>query len=219
MQVDDAELLFATLSPLALVGSPVGNLLAATNQVAPGGVGFDTTIPGFIRRDVLQLQSTATSTVPQVFGADQLILVGEAAITHVQNMPSKTELRLDAPGTNTSGNPVITAAGVQPATEPLENFADATSWGYQIRGQLDYNNAVAGANLSPMLAFRHDVSGITPGPGGNFLEGRMAILLGLRMTYKSVWTAEVNYTNFFGAGRHNLINDRDFISFNIKYSR
>ncbi|MFC1665367.1 DUF1302 domain-containing protein [Pseudomonadota bacterium] len=219
LQIDDAEILYATLSPLALVGSPLGSLLAAINQAAPGGVGFDTYIPGFILRDVVQVQSTATTTIPRVFNSDQLILVGEAAITHIQGMPSKTTLRLDAPGTYTGGNPIITAAGIQPATEPLEYFADATSWGYQIRGRLDYNNALSGANLSPIFAFRHDVSGNTPGPGGNFLEGRMAVSLGLRMTYKSVWSAELNYTNFFGAGRHNLLNDRDFISFNIKYSK
>ena len=68
------------------------------------------------------------------------------------------------------------------------------------------------------MAFQHDVDGITPGPGGNFLEDRKAITLGLGANYKNQWAADLSYTDFYGAGRHNLLNDRDFLSFNLKYS-
>lgn len=224
LQVDDVELLFAALSPLAIPeaasGAPgVGSLLAGTNQVAPGGVGFGTEIPGFIERDVAQVQVTATRVFANIMGADQMAFVGEVGVTHVNDMPDQDELRLEVPGTFTSGNPVHTAAGVQPATEDSDNFADATSAGYQVRGRLTYNNAIGPIALIPNLAFRHDFSGNSPGPGGNFLEGRKAITLGLEANLRNQWTAALSYTSFFGAGRHNLINDRDFISFNIKYSR
>jgi hypothetical protein len=222
--VDDVELLFAALSPLAIpeaaAGAPgVGSLLASTNQVAPGGVGFDVDIPGFIERDVAQVQVTASRVFANVMRADQLALVGEVGVTHVNDMPDKDELRLEVPGTYTSGNPAHTLAGVQPATEESGNFADATSAGYQVRARLTYNNAIGPVALSPSLAFRHDFAGNSPGPGGNFLEGRKAVTLGLEANLRNEWTAALSYTNFFGAGRHNLINDRDFISFNIKYSR
>ena len=36
--------------------------------------------------------------------------------------------------------------------------------------------------------------------------------------YLNAWSADLSYTDFFGAGRYNLINDRDFVSFNVKYS-
>lgn len=224
LQVDDVELLYAALSPLAIAegaaGMPgVGTLLAGTNQVAPGGVGFDTVIPGFIERDVTQVQMTATRLFPNILGANQMALAAEVGVTHVNDMPSQNELRLEVPGTGTSGNPVHTTQGVQPATEDRDNFADATSAGYQIRGQLTYNNAIGPVALIPTFAFRHDFSGNSPGPGGNFLEGRKAITLGLEANLRNQWSAELSYTNFFGAGRLNLINDRDFISFNIKYSR
>jgi len=224
LQVDDVELLFAALSPLAgpeaAAGMPgVGTLLAGTNQVAPGGVGFETEIPGFIERDVVQVQATATRVFANVMGANQLALVAEVGVTHVNDMPDQDELRLEAPGTYTSGNPVHTAAGVQPATEEAGNFADATSAGYQVRGRLTYNNAIGPWALIPTFAFRHDFSGNSPGPGGNFLEGRKAVTLGVQANLRNEWTAEVSYTSFFGAGRQNLINDRDFISFNVKYSR
>ena len=223
LQVDDVELLYAALSPLAIAeagaGMPgVGTLLANTNQVAPGGVGFGTVIPGFIERDVTQIQFTASNVFPQVLRANQFALIGEIGLTHVHNMPAKSTLRLEAPGTYTSGNPTHTAAGVQPATEPESAFADATSWGYRIRGRFTYNNAIGPWALVPSFAWRHDVSGITPGPGGNFLESRKAISLGLGANLRNQWITELRYTNFFGAGRHNLINDRDFVSFTIKYS-
>lgn len=211
LQVDDVELLFAALSPL----SPA---LAAANQVRPGGVGFNTVVPGFIERDVSQVQATVSKLFPNIWRADQGALIGELGVTHVHNMPSKNTLRLEAPGTYTSGNPALTAAGAQPATEPLSSFPDATSWGYQIRGRLTYNNAIGPWALIPNLAFKHDFSGISPGPAGNFLEGRKALSLGLMANLRNEWTAELRYTDFFGAGRHNLLGDRDFVSFNIKYA-
>lgn len=219
LQADDAELLFAALSPLALVGSAAGGLFAQTNQVAPGGVGFDTVVPGFIERDVVQVQATASRVFAGVWRADQLALIGELGLTHVRDMPAQSELRIEAPGTYTSGNPIHTMAGVQPATEEVSKFADATSMGYQIRGRLTYNNAIGPWALLPSFAFRHDFSGNTPQPLGNFLESRKAATLGLSANLRNEWEATVSYTNFFGAGRVNLVNDRDFISFVIKYSK
>ena len=224
LQVDDVELLFAALSPLripeALAGAPgVGTFLATTNQVAPGGVGFNEVIHGFRRLDVSQLQATATRTFTHILKSDQLAVAAEIGFTHVHNMPDKSTLRFEVPGTFTSGNLFHTFAGVQPGTEPISSFADRTSAGYQVRGRLDYNNAVGDWTLSPVFAFRHDISGNTPGPGGNFLEGRKAITLGLNANLKNQWTMGVSYTNFFGAGKLNLLNDRDFLSFNIKYSK
>ncbi len=219
LQVDDAELLFAALSPLALVGSPLGGLLAQTNQVAPGGVGFDTVVPGFIERNVVQAQATASRVFASVWGADQLSLVGELGVTHIQNMPDQNQLRLESPGTYTSGNPIHTQAGFQPATEEASNFADSTSAGYQIRGRLTYNNAIGPWALLPSFAFRHDFSGNTPQPLGNFLEDRKAATLGISANLRNEWELAIGYTNFFGAGRVNLVNDRDFISFVVKYSK
>jgi len=224
LQVDDVELLFAALSPLAIAeraaGMPgAGTFLAGTNQVRPGGVGFNTYIPGFIQRDVTQVQATATKVFSQVLGADQMSFVAELGMMHVHDMPDRDTLRLEVAGTYTSGNPIHTFAGVQPATENTSHFADATSWGYRIRGRLTYNNAIGPVALIPDFGFGHDFSGNSPGPGGPFLEGRKSLSLGLTANLRNEWSAEVRYTNYFGAGRMNLINDRDFISFIIKYSR
>ncbi len=84
--------------------------------------------------------------------------------------------------------------------------------------KMQFNNAFKSINLAPRIAWQHDVNGISPGPGGNFIEGRKAITIGLSGNYQNLYTADISYTRFSGAGRYNLINDRDFIATNIKYS-
>ena len=180
LQIDDVELLFAALTPIA----PLLPYTTA-NQVTNGAVlGTNVYIPGYIERDVSQMQATVSKVFSNTMGANQFALVAEAAVTHVHDMPSKNRLRLNGPATNTSGNPFhSTAAGghTGKAYEESEHFPDATPWGYRVLG-------------------------------------RKAVTLGLTATYKNQWSADVSYTDFFGAGEHNLLGDRDFVSFNIKYS-
>ena len=143
--------------------------------------------------------------------------MGEVGVTHVNDMPDKSQLRFEGPGTGRPGDPAA-AALVPDGTYQQNGFADPTSWGYRIVSRLDYNSALGAATLSPRIAFAHDVNGTSPGPGGNFIEGRKAITLGLGINYLNTWTADVSYTQFFGGGSFNQIHDRDFIAMNIKYS-
>jgi hypothetical protein len=212
--VDDVELLFAALSPISAG-------LAQANQVAPGGVGFETLIPGYRLLDSMQVQFTLTKAFSRFLGSDTGVILIEPAYTHVSGMPSKDVLRFEGPGTYTSGNPLMAGPGGAHAgktEEPAAAFADPNSWGYQLAGRLDYNNAIGAFNLSPRFGWSHDVSGVTPGPGGNFIEDRTAITVGLAASYQNEWELDLSYTNFSGAGRYNLINDRDFMAGVVKYS-
>jgi hypothetical protein len=215
--IDDVELLVAALSPLGAI-SPA----FLDNQITNGSaLGYSTYIPGYVERDVSQVQLTMTKFFGPTIGADQFTLVGEVGLTHVHGMPSNHSLRLEAPGTYVSGNPNQAAAGGVHAgkpAEPADAFADADSWGYRAIAKLDFNNAIGAITLSPRVAWAHDVDGNTPGPGGNFLEDRKAITFGLGADYLNTWSADLSCTDFFGAGRYNLTNDRDFVSFNVKYS-
>jgi hypothetical protein len=214
-QVDDVELLFASLSPI----SP---WLAATNQVAPGGVGFSEEINGYRLHDSYQFQFTLTKVWSRILGADQGLLLFEPAVTHVSGMPDKEVLRYEGPGTYTSGNPLQTTdpngAHLGKQWEDAEHFADPTSWGYRLAGRLVYNNAIGAWALIPSFGWQHDVDGVSPGPGGNFIDGRTALTVGLATNYLNAWEVEVSYTNYSGASRYNLINDRDFIGAFIRYS-
>jgi hypothetical protein len=115
---------------------------------------------------------------------------------------------MDNPGAAHTGKPA----------ETPDRFADPTSWGYRLVTRFQYNNAIGAITLSPRLAWGHDVSGNSPGPGGSFIEDRKAITLGLNFDFQSTWSADISYTDFFGASRYNLINDRDFVAMNFKYS-
>ena len=113
---------------------------------------------------------------------------------------------------------VLGAAHVGKAAESAGHFADATSWGYRLVTRFQYNNAIGAITVSPRLGWGHDVSGNSPGPGGSFIEGRKALTRGLNFDFQSTWSADISYTDFAGAGRYNLINDRDFIAINFKYA-
>lgn len=224
LQVDDVELLYAALSPLRLLPpipqlAPiigVGTLLAATNQV--GAFGFNEEIAGYRRLNATQVQVTGTKAFSRFLGADQMVLVVEAGWSKVHDLPDQSVLRLEAPGTYVTGNQIHQNAGVQPGTEPASAFPTSNAWGYVAAGRLEYNNAIGAVNMIPRFSFSQDVSGISPGPGGNFIEGRKGLTLGLGFQYRINWEFDVSYTSFFGAGRYNLLNDRDFIAANVKYT-
>ena len=224
LQIDDVELLLAGLTPLT--ADPASRTLCSndlqtycTNQL--GAFDLDTYIRGYIERNVSQIQATATRLLGPTLGADGMVFVAEAALMHVHDMPDKNILRLEGPGTATSGNPFHTGAtGAHPGLpeESADRFPDATSFGYRMAARLDYNNAVGAVNLSPSVQLQHDVNGTSPGPGGPFVEGRYAVTLGLGASYLDRWQADLSYTRFAGAGRYNLLHDRDFVSATVKYS-
>lgn len=213
-QADDVEVLFAALSPISAG-------LAAVNQVAPGGLGFEEEVIGFRRLDYTQLQFTFTKIFSNFLGADQGVILGEFGFQNVWDMPSKDELRFEAPGTYTSGNPLMSMPGGAHAGkdyERPEHFADDFSWGYRLAGRLTYNNAIGAWSLIPRFAWSHDVDGNSPGPGGPFLAGRQALTIGIQTQYQNAWQIDLSYTTYMGAGRWNLINDRDFIGGFVKFS-
>jgi hypothetical protein len=92
------------------------------------------------------------------------------------------------------------------------------SWGYRIAGRLEYPNAVGPWNVIPRFSWQHDVDGTTPGPGGNFVEGRYGLTLGVAANLQAKWEVDMSWSKFGGAGRFNDINDRDFVAATVKYS-
>lgn len=248
LQFDDVELLFAALTPFeqglaTLRGTPLpatctpGDTATATlthcGQL--GGYGLDQDVKGWDRYDTFQVQFTATKTFSNLLGASQMVIVGEAGLTHIQDMPDKLTggpngrgLRFNGPATNVSGNaelrgrhcPTISAAAciALNLVEPQNRFADATSYGYRIAGRLEYPGLVGPWNILPRFNWQHDVKGTTPGPGGNFVEGRYGLTLGVEGNLQAKWALDMSWTKFGGAGRFNDINDRDYVAATVKYS-
>jgi len=234
LQYDDVELLFAALTPFEAVAlgaqgiplpadcAPALPTLSRCGQLGPQGV--DQEVKGWGEFDVWQGQMTATKAFPPMLGASQLVAVIEAGMTHVDGMPSKTEggpngqgLRLNGPGTSVSGNEALAGRHFG-EVEPLDRFADADSWGYRLALRLDYLGLIGSWNFSPRFIWSQDVDGTTPGPGGNFVDGRKAATFGVLASYQSQLEFDVSYTSFDGAGRYNELTDRDFLAATIKYS-
>jgi hypothetical protein len=246
LQVDDVELLFAALSPLNPFVQTLGIPLPGAyfcSQLYPncGHAVAGQEVRGWTRNRVTQLQMTFTKAFAQVLGAEQVALVGEVGATEVWDLPDQSVLRYEGEGTDTGGGsgvsevlagfPCTVAAlpscpagslipgGARNPQTLREGFPTQFSWGVRLAARADYNSVFGTSfNLSPRIAFNDDINGITPGPGGNFLEGRKSLTVGLQADYLSKWVYDLSYTAFSGAGHLNQISDRDFASFTVKYS-
>lgn len=215
-QIDDVEVLFAGLSPLNVgIPEPVNRFVSQLGQFD-----FGQELSGVFRTEMSQVQMTLTNIFEpsQFLGYDQLVFVGEVGATKVWDMPNPDLLRLEGPGTNTGGGPDQFTGNLRNPITQVDGFPTSFSWGYRAALVATYNNAIGSVTLTPRLAFNHDVNGTTPGPGGNFLEGRKAVTVAIGADYLARWTATLSYTNFFGAKEFNLIHDRDFASVSVSYA-
>jgi hypothetical protein len=220
---DDAAATLLTLENIvngvppedAVVTPPIfGNSQVTQLRGVPG---FNEYTRGYERKDMLQAQATFTKLFGRTLGADDLAFLLEVGATWFFGMEDKDVLRYDGPGTETSGNQWWTDAGFQPFTTE-GGFADSFSWGYRLVLAPTFNNAIGVVTLRPIFAWAHDVEGVTPTPIRNFVEGTKAMSLMLNAIYLQKITARLAYTMYFGAGKANLLHDRDFISLSASYS-
>ena len=222
VQLNTTDILYAGVGPL---GGLFGNA-----SLLDGVPGQD--LHGYRRKEVTQVQTTFTHFFDQVMGASRMTVVGEVGMTYVGGLESKSDTRY--------GRDPVFGPGALPATGPLntcqtlnastiggaangastanlskncntDGFTTSASWGYRMRAIWDYNDVFAGVNFKPNVAWSHDVKGYSPGPGGNFEEGRKAVSLGLDAEYQNTYTAGIAYTNFFG-GDYSVQDDRDFVA-------
>lgn len=216
LQIDDVELLYAGLSPLnELIPAPADRFYSQLGEF-PAGV----PIRGYTRNHFTQLQFTGTKVFGpnNWFNADQIALVGEVGFADA-DIPSQMVLRYNGDGTDTGGGPDVLSGSLVNPQMQVKGFPTSFSWGYRLAARADYNSVWGTAfTLSPRIAFAHDVNGITPGPGGSFIEGRKSMTIGAEANYLNKFTFDLSYTDYWGAGDLNLINDRDFVAFVVKYS-
>lgn len=218
LQIDDVELLFAAM-PQQLANDLGRDELDGVSQmpVFPGGSRAN----GFILSDTLQAQVTLTNLWGPTLWASQFTTLLEVGGIDIRDMPDQDVLRLNGPGTARNGG-IAGKEGLEIALQDgveTNPFPSAFAWGYRFVAKLDYNNVLAGINVSPKVFFSHDVNGITPDPLFLFVEDRKSMSLGLSFDYQSRWSADLNYNSFFGGvGTTNQMEDRDYVSFNIKYS-
>nr|WP_256659511.1 DUF1302 domain-containing protein [Pseudomonas sp. H9] len=220
LQINTADLNLAAIQSTDTDLSTQTSPLFTTGEVARALGGE---LPGYKRMPVVQAQVTATHFVDQIWGASRLTLIGEVGYNRINGLGSAdgTDIRFGrspvyGPG-EFPGNQNATVCAT--ATNPQQQcnshgFYTTDSWGYRLRAKLDYSNVLAGINLSPNLAWSHDVDGWGP----NFDEGSKAVSLGVDADYLNTYTASLSYTDFFG-GQFNTSTDRDYValSFGVNF--
>ncbi len=205
--------------------APWAQMLPSVVEAGPRGV-----VQGYREVEFTQAQFTFLRFFEQVMGAQRLSFVAEVGADFIGGLPDENELRfgrspafgigdfavIDTPAgpvqcaNNTT--PLLIAPNTQEQNCTNDGYITDFSWGYQIRASLDYSDAFMGINLTPSIAWSHDVHGYAPPP--NFSEGRKAISVGLTADYLNTYEASISYTNFFD-GDYSEIKDRDFISLSI----
>jgi len=228
LQIDDVELLYAAMpEQLAIAG--LRPEFAGISQMSKGDaasvVGPGELAKGYIERNTSQLQFTATHLFGPSLGADSWAVVGEIGGVRINNMPEYDEMRLNVSGTGRSG--IMQGPGSSDYSSlhmalsngpEQKSFATASSWGYRLIAKGDYFNIYNGINFSPRFVFSHDVNGNTPDPMFLFIEDRKSLGATMSFNYQNAWSLDVSYNSFWGGGDTNTFSDRDYVSFNLKYS-
>ncbi|MEK1907539.1 MAG: DUF1302 domain-containing protein [Pseudomonas sp.] len=191
---------------------------------------YGSLVQGYKRMPFTQAQVSAVRTFDNVLGGDRLSLIGEVGYSHIGNLGSTdgSDLRFGRSSVYGNGALSDTAAGLGMTGNQLcqaalntsnpdqcsdDGFYTQNSWGYRLRTQLEFNNAIAGVNLKPNLAFAHDVEGYGP----TFTEGNKSVSVGIDADFMSTYTASLSYTDYFG-GDFNTNTDRDFLAASIGVS-
>lgn len=194
-----------------LVGAmlSLGNPAVSGNNPANGLVsstGFGDDIHGYSMFDITQVQTTFIKFVDQVMGASRMTLIGELGWTHVHDLDeSATAIKYGRNG----------IFGYAPGDN--DGFVTQNSYGYVVRANLSYPNAISGVNLKPEISFKQGIKGYGPEPGSAFNEGEKTVSLSLTADYLNQYQVQLGYTNFFG-GDYNAISDRDFLSLSASVS-
>jgi hypothetical protein len=174
--------------------------------------------------------------------ASQITMLLEMGYTHLMGFPDLSDLQFNGAGTDTHiSSGADGSVGINPRdvrtnpNDPSTNRAALTqrqnptawydrggfgtkqSYGYRLITLTRYDNALFGINIELLNALFHDVKGVGPGLGQNFVEGRKQILSGIRFDYLSRFSGEVRYTWFTGGGVRDSLRDRDNLMLSAGY--
>lgn len=178
-------------------------------------------IKGYERKEYWQAQVSFVHLLDRILGASRMSLIGEIGASYISGLSDsrgKTQFGRDSVfGQSPDSTGFCASQAASPKASDwceTDGFFSSLSYGYRLRSSLEYSDVFAGINLSPSLAFSHDLKGYSM----NFNEDAKAVSLGLTADYLSKYSANINYTNFFD-GKYNTMVDRDFaaISFSVSF--
>ncbi|MGK0247281.1 MAG: hypothetical protein ACI910_000003 [Oleispira sp.] len=188
---------------------------------------------GYDEFDVWQAQMTFIQFYDRVLGGDRFIVAAEIGATFIPDLPSLDDARFGRSGAFGVGN----NAGIDPdAPSPEfdycisggtvanidasrcndEGYVSQLSGGIRFRSGINYNNAFAGFNTTPYVGMGYDI-GNGPEPGSQFIDERLTVAVGIRVTYQNRAQATFTYTDYSG-GDYNDRKDRDNIALAASFS-
>ncbi len=200
----------------------IGDFLTAYRGGIPGEVAPGAYIRGYERLAVQQ----ASLGLTRIFGNSQFLGTKDSALLFeltniwVPNLPSRSRLQFEAPGTDTHAGQGAFDSGNATVINPIRNsggYVTPFSAGYRLGALLHYSDVLLpGLDVSPFLVFTHDIYGVSPGLAENFLEGRKLMVADFRFSFRDF---DVNLvgTFLFGGGRRNTLADRDFVAASVAY--
>lgn len=209
---------------IATTNDLLGQLLGQATQVALGqnvlvvgqtvGLNSARNLHNYERVEAFNTSLGAIHNFGTMLSFDSLFGVAELASEHVRGSDLQY---VDYQGNVRyySGRANRSYLGTDPGTR--DDQINKNAYGYTLLMQGTWNDVYAGVNLSPFVVYKDDFEGNSH-QTGNFIEGRKAYTLGLRASYMSSLEAELQYTEFYGAGQNNSGRDRDNVGLNVKYS-
>jgi hypothetical protein len=189
------------------VGTSSTDLNAAAAAAGPGG-----NLDSYRLFDISQAQVTAIKFIDQVAGASRVTLVGEVGYTYIHGFDEGANAIKFGRSDVFANFDATKDVTVNPGSVD-DGFTTESSWGYRARIAADYSNVFAGINLTPTLAWSHDVDGFS-NPGGNFNEGQQSLGLSVKANYLQTYNASIAYTQYMG-GDFSVVKDRDFAAISV----
>lgn len=216
------------LGDLVIQGAKLANnsgLIPGSGTAIISGeqISRDGSVSNYRRVESFNLSLGAIHNFGNVLSFDSLFGVAEIASEHLRGDSLKYT------GVRSSANPfapqtytrcIAGRANTSYSTDEAmakQDCASSDAYGYTLVLSGTWNDVYAGVNLSPFTVFKHDFQGNSH-QTGNFIEDRKAYTVGLRASYLNSLEAEIQYTEFMGAGQSNSGRDRDNVGLNVKYS-
>ncbi|MDG9978991.1 DUF1302 domain-containing protein [Ectopseudomonas oleovorans] len=156
----------------------------------PEGLPVGTHLDGYREKDMFQASLAAIYNFNGFLGSDSATLFSELVASRVQGLESDID------------------------------YYEATSsaYGAQASMSLTYSNVFNLFDLVPSVSYQYSINGVAPQLTNGLDEEAQSYSVGLDAIYKESLTVGTKYVGYSGGGLSNKRSDRDYLSFNVKYS-
>jgi hypothetical protein len=154
------------------------------------GLPVGTRLDGYREKDMYQASLAAIYNFNGLLGSDSAALFSELVASRVQGLESDVD------------------------------YYEATSsaYGAQASLQLTYTNVFNLVNLVPSVGYQYSINGVAPQLTNGLDEEAQSWSVGLDAIYQESLTVGAKYVGYSGGGISNKRTDRDYLTFNVKYS-